>query len=192
MRDALYNLLHDADRSAPAAPAHAVRELTKRVYRRRQRRRIGRGAAIAATLVLMAISPLIVQHLRPQQLARHDRPHDDAGAPRDRRTGSAQAELASLDTAIARHAQTADLLVAVEKRRATRDKNILLLAREDRTITQVQQQREQAARTLLGEAERLNAHSPGSSEAAQMYRRAIELFPDTSAATVAQRRLQQL
>jgi hypothetical protein len=89
------------------------------------------------------------------------------------------------------HARTADILLAGEKRRASLDRSRLTLSQND-AIDSIQQQRNRTALLLISQADRQGAQSPRDPQAADGYRRTIELFPETPAATIAAERLRQI
>lgn len=179
--DPIFDLLHKADSSAPPAPR--IDDLPRAVFRRHRRRRAVRAASLITCLVLLACSGVfLVQRTQTRQLVIATQP-----SPIDTRA----IELAAIDANIERHVRTADLLVAGEKRRQSRDRTQRSLERED-AIDMIQDQRNRAGLTLVSQGDRLNQQLQRSDDAVEVYRRAVELFPNTPAATIAAERLDRM
>ncbi len=176
--DPIFALLHKADASAPQMPR--IEDLPHAVIRRHRCRRIVRSGSLLGCLVVMICAgALFVQQMQSPQLTSTTRPSSENLA------------LAALNADVELHARTAKFLVAGEKRRASLDRSRRSIARDD-AIDVIQDERNRAGLTLVSHADRMNQQSQRADDAAEIYRRAMVLFPDTAAATIAAQRLEQL
>jgi len=183
--DELSQLLKQADRPAELDHA-ALRDLPARVLRRRGRRRVVRASALLLVLLIASVSIVTLLEQPPQ--GRTGQVAKVTTRPVERTVDV----LATIDSQIDLHARTAAMLTSIEQSRARSARaNQREAAREDVLLIN-DRARDQAAMLLLQRADRLSNDPSDSGAAAEQYRRAIELFPDTAAAAVAQRRLDQI
>lgn len=180
--DPLFNLLRDADGSAP--PLTARRDgLSARVFRGYRRRRIVRSSgAVVLLLIMISSGAVLVQRVETSHIV-HTTPAADIQTENP--------ALIALDANVQLHTRTAELLVAGERRRQVIDRSQRSLTRDD-ALEVIQQQRNRAGLTLISQADRIGADPGRSEDAAEVYRRTIELFPNTPAASIAVRRLAQI
>jgi hypothetical protein len=187
----LRRLLQQADATAGPPPRigdHLAARVRGRVLRRRRVAfRLSAAAAIvlaAGVTVLMSYSPTRRGPLAGAGIARSEpvaTPHGDV-----------RAELARLD-------REAEIRIAVARRTA----EILTQRRlaESRTLQQpaiadpvadAQREVEQAAYTLVSQADRMCRDMNLCATAVVNYQRVVELFPETPWATVARQRLEEI
>jgi hypothetical protein len=183
--DELLQLLKRADEPAKLAP-HALRDLPARVLRRRSRRRVARASAMLMVLLVGSIS-IVTLLERPEQ-QRAGLIANVTTLPSEPRANV----LATIDSQIDLHARTAAMLTSIEQSRARSARASQRDAGREDVLLVNDRARDQAAMLLLQRADRLSNDASDSGAAAKQYRRAIELFPDTPAAAVAQRRLDQI
>lgn len=184
MNDPLRNLLMDADARA-ATPGRLVPDLPQRVYRRHRRKRIIRSGALVVLLLSVALSGLLLQRVDTGQMAEGDEATTQPDFPRPGR----DVQLVALNVTADVHARTAAMLRAGERRRDSMERSQVSLARIDPTVT-VRRERNRFALARVAEADRLAGHPDGVRDAVKIYRRTIELFPDTPAADIAAKRLE--
>jgi hypothetical protein len=184
--DELLQLLKRADEPAKLAP-HALRDLPARVLRRRSRRRVARASAMLMVLLVGSIS-IVTLLERPEQQQRAGLIANVTTLPSEPRANV----LATIDSQIDLHSRTAAMLTSIEQSRARSARASQRDAGREDVLLVNDRARDQAAMLLLQRADRLSNDASDSGAAAKQYRRAIELFPDTPAAAVAQRRLDQI
>jgi|SRR5687768_11341452 len=195
-RDPLFDLLKHAD--ADTAPQRgSATDLARRVYRRHRRRQVVRTAGVFAVLASVALSGVVLQRLVTPRPASPElvttQPAETDSTPPTSAPGASQDQIAlvALGTAADLHARTADMLTASERRRDAIDRAAEAMSRAD-PIDVVRQQKNRIALTRVSEADRI-ADRPGrAGEAMRIYQQTIELFPDTPAADIAARRLENL
>jgi hypothetical protein len=179
--DRLEELLQQTDAQLPARPVAG--SLAKRVRERAARRaRTQIAVAIAASI---AITMIAMRGAHPRQ--RITAPSFPAGVAID--VAKSRAELARLDALATVYRRGAEQIEAVQADQATRQgvERQFLLARDP--LAHLAEARDRAARIMLLDADRLK-QTPGEQPRAQaIYRRAVELFPDTAAAREAADRL---
>ena len=177
--DPLLPLLRSADAGSPPPPAPPGLAEKVRARAKRQRRRAA-IAAVACVSLLSAIgSALLVRPPAREGL--------EVATSRDLEAEARQAALeAEVRLAVARR------ISAAERRRSTAASLSRALAAAAPTWAEhVAAQREQAALTLLDQADRFHARAGSSADALATYRRAVALFPDTESADVARQRIVQ-
>ena len=188
MNDPLHNLLKRADEtywSSSSSTTTTPRriDLPRRVYRRHRRNQAIRSGAIVAMLLSVALVGFVLQRVDQPQVVRRE----DQSSPVSQ--GDAQFTSLSADADV--HSRTADLLCASERRRDGLEKSLESLSRTD-PRDEIREQKNQFALTRVSEADRLAEHPQRANDAMKIYQRTIELFPDTPAADIAARRLEQL
>jgi hypothetical protein len=186
VKDPIYEILRNADgaATAPSVP-HA---LADRVLARRRRRRATRmtfSLALMAALVLAIATMLFLTSSQPsRQLAATKRVSPGLPVERALATGSALDPLARVSELAAQR------LVGLERANEQAAEARRRISRPDARLA-MDHQRARAAMTLLRQAQRMRTPSDTTQAADARYRLVIELFPDTPAATIAQRRLNQ-
>jgi hypothetical protein len=163
-------LLRDVDASVQAPPALAADELGRLVRRRHARRLTAGRLAVAALLLITVVAPTFVAKRRP--IASE---------------ASARVELARLDDEARRHARAAELLLEQERTSTSRSRAVAV-----DPSWWLRRERAEAAQAMVRSADRLFSTNGDRAAAAAAYRRAIELFPDTPAASTASRRLESI
>lgn len=175
--DELSNLLRAAD----VAPPAYGEDFAAAVVRRRRRRRATRLAAGSTALLLAAslATALIftrTDRSRSQLAAEHVPPPEPLTL--------AFAQESSI------HELTLEKLAAMRRIRQRVTDADARASRPDARLAMARQ-REQAAMTLLQQAMRMSSDSARSIQADASFRLVIDLFPDTTAADVARRRMQK-
>jgi hypothetical protein len=171
-RDPLEQLLRSADASPPG---RSDSDLVGQV-RRRARRSDRIRSTVASALVLIGVAIGAVALLQPST---HQPPTALAPDPI-----AVKAELARLDQEADRHSALADQMMQTEI--STARPNLAELARD------LQRERDEAALSLIYEAETLAPLPAQRPAAVALYRRAIDLFPQTHWAALAKQRLEAL
>lgn len=158
------------------------RELARQVRERARRR--GRMRGSAAVLALALCASALVYRLSPSRPLAPDHP-----AIRTGQTARKLAiELAQLDRVALRYERAAEALRQVELNDQRLQRVNEAMARPG-PLEQLESTRARAALILLRDADRIGERPGGQARAAQQYRRAIELFPETPAAQSARQRL---
>lgn len=192
--DRLEQLLEDADRSA--SPPKGSADLAQHVFRTARRRAKARqsirlcGAAILASLVAWFVwaKPRPKIAIDSRNLVRA---HPTLVSSEIKQV---KVELAELDLQASLHEQTAKALVQfrrADRRRIHADSERALLMTQD-PQARLDEQRELAAYIIVERGDRLLRQSNDGSAAAAVYRRAIELFPDSAQASIARQRLEHI
>ena len=176
--------LHAADAAAPLPlqPGLADRVRT-RARRQRRNRQIAAGS-LALSIVAVGLT---------LTLLRRDRGTLPPPVVAQQKVGPITSDRLGDDVILA--SREADVRLAVARRLVTaeRQRRVARLAESLPTAADpVAAHREQAALTLVDYAERLQGRVVRPIDALATYRRAIELFPETPAADVARRRIEQL
>lgn len=176
--ESLSNLLHEAD----VTPRALRSDLPARVLRRRRNRRVVRACASSTAMLMIAFAGCwIIWQRNPRTL-------DVATTQAQPATG---ARSMPFDAQLAVYEQTAERLVSAQESRTRRERASDRAPAPDALVA-MQSQREQAAMTLVQQAQRCSSDPARADAAAAKFRLAVELFPDTPAARVAQRRLDAL
>jgi len=175
--DELVNLLRAAD----VAPSPRGEDFIDAVIRRRRRRRAMRlTAGSTALLLALSLAAALIftraDQSRPQLAAVH--------APPAEPVTTALARESSL------HELTIQKLAAMQRVRQRVTDADARASRPDARQAMARQ-REQAAMTLVQQAMRMSSDSARSAQAEANLRLVIDLFPDTTAADVARRRMQK-
>ncbi|HEY2584194.1 MAG TPA: hypothetical protein VGI81_00355 [Tepidisphaeraceae bacterium] len=181
--DRLEELLSRTDAQLPAPPHAGARALAERVRARSARRAKARLAiAVAGSIALTTIA-LHWAHPRPRIAG----PAHPTTVAID--VASSRAALARLDALAKVYRRGAEQVEAMQREQETRQETgrQLRLARDP--LAHLAEARDRAARIMLLDADRLQG-TPGEQPRAQaLYRRAVQLFPDTAAAREAADRL---
>ena len=183
-------LLRRAD-AAAGRPA-LVPDLAGRVLRRarRRRRRAVVGLAAAASVLLAAGATLLLSTDRaaptapPEHVADTQRPVRPGGAERLRE------EIARLRAEADSRMAVVEHMLALERRREKAKPYRRHVAVAD-PAEQIQQQMDKAALVMVYQADRLSRQLNLRAPAMAIYRRTIELFPETHWAGVARQRLHE-
>lgn len=179
-RDTLEYLLAEADAKLPPPPTGPLveRVRARAVHRARVRVALAAAAclAIAATIIYSTRSrPIVVRETGPKHWA------PDSGQWR--------AQLAALDATAAMHQKTAEDLMAAEQKNDALQKLEMKVILAAEPLTYLDRARDRAARIILMDGDRNAEQSGGNTRAKEAYRRAAQLFPETSAAREALKRL---
>ena len=185
MNDPLFNLLKHADASDVSVP-RAIADLPQRVYRRHRRRQVIRSSAVAALLLSVALSGLVLQRIDTRQVVIVE-PTTQPQQPRP----EPEIQFVVLGAAADLHTRTADLLRAGERRRDVMERSQATLSRVDPAVL-IRREKNQFALSRVSEADRLSDHPDRADDAIKIYRQTIELFPDTPAANIAAKRLEHI
>lgn len=181
MPDSLFKLLRDAD---SAIVPTLDEDLVRSVYRRHRLRQATRATAAVCLVAAVGIGTALFMQSNPT-------PQPRLVTSQPARVSAPDMQLIALEAELDLHTRTADLLLAGERRRQSIQKSQRTLDQED-ALDDIQRQRNRAALTLVSQGDRMAAQPERTTEAVEAYRRTIELFPDTSAATIAAERLAQL
>jgi hypothetical protein len=188
MSDSLRQLLARADAAsaAPAGPADLAHRIIARGRRRSHRRRVMGGAAVALAIACIAFFAAL--HHRPA--APHAIPpiaHPATGPSADQ----LRASLARVESEIRAQTAVADGMMAMERRLAARERLRAAEARPD-VLHEIDAQRDDAARLLVYQAQRLMAQPATRPSGVEALQRVIDLFPNSAWASVARQKLAQL
>ena len=190
--DRLAILLRQAD--ADAAPPALRADVVGRVRRRRQRRIAVRSIA-ASLMVVLATGWFWMHRPSPPKttVARHtDAPRHAAPAPAAFDARTIQIELAQCQAEARLHELTVEAMLRIEKQERAR----LAAAPKPRdaldVLGQLAVQRDIAAHVIVDGGDRMLKSPGGRAQAADAYRRVLDLFPDSREAAVARQRLEQL
>lgn len=178
-REALADLLRDADAAAPPPPTLPL-DLAGRVRRKAAAQARRRRNTAAAALVVAGATAAAWVALPPQ--ADVERAVVTATAPAAPAT-VARSELVLLRAQAAMHSTVAATLQSREDRRRIA---------EPAAAPTVQSERDKAALALLDHADRLRRDLNQVDAALAAYRRTVEMFPETRWAAVARARIEQL
>lgn len=169
--DPIGQLLSRAEADMDVESRVDARELAERVRRRHRRRMVVARAAVVL-IVVGSVGLIASVQVRSR-------------APVVASVESIRRELADLDAEAARHERAALVLASVKlKPTAT--------ARAADPQLWLDRQRREAAQAIVRTADRLYSVNRDPVQAAAEYRRAIRLFPDTSASATASQRLERL
>lgn len=171
--DPLKHLLQHADSAPPLAGGSNIVSYVKRRAKRNER--ITSAATVAVLLIGFGLAASYV--LTPRMA--HNRPVVLKPDP-----AVAKAEIERLNAEANRHAQIADRLMQLEVASAPSD-----AADVQRDL---QRQRDEAALSLIYQAETLAPVPAQRPAAVALYQKAIDLFPQTHWASVAKQRIEAL
>ncbi|MGE5610228.1 MAG: hypothetical protein ACM359_13320 [Bacillota bacterium] len=179
--DRIKELLQHADQAnTPPAPQNLAQHVRQRVKQQHQLRIIGATVAILLSCLLTGL--YLIQRPHPEhQIARQNPVHRQ----------SIQTELARLEAEAQLHTLVAERMWAMEnltQRTLAAEKTASTLS----PLAIIEQQRQRAALIIVDQADRHLLNNNQHQAAAKEYRQAIALFPETHAATLAQRRLEQM
>ena len=174
-RDALCELLAKADEASP--PPAISGDLPARVRARRRRQDRRRGVAALGLLIAATAGAL---------LWRPGGPRSPVANENDLR--NARAELAQLDKEAKRYEKRADQLKQIESALPRLSAADYAMLQSD-PLQPLHEARQRAALILVRDGDRLRADPQERQQAAELYRRACSLFPDTPAGQQAQSRL---
>jgi hypothetical protein len=169
--DPLADLLRTADAAQP--PPEQRGDVAGRVYRKARRQRAGQGLIVAAFVIGAGVS---VWFSRPP--ARHS-----TIASAD--LAQLRRECAQFDADAEMHERTAQLMMSHERAASRR-----VGAADDRDLVTLQLER--SALILVNQGEHLLREPDARTEAADAFRRVVELFPQSRGAAVARERLDQI
>lgn len=182
-RDKLEDLLGRADAEFP--PQSGASGLVDRVRARALRRARAQVALVA--LGSVAIAAIVLHSAPPQPMTASER----IPARKTSQVDTWRAELAGLEATAELHQRTAEDLMAVERRaEVSRQIETELLPAQD-PLSYLQEARDRAARVMLMDAKRLRTLPGGEAQAAEIDRRAEQLFPDTDAVRETMARLKR-
>ncbi|MBN1489464.1 MAG: hypothetical protein JXA69_06050 [Phycisphaerae bacterium] len=190
MTDSIEQLLRAADRAAsppPIAPADLAGHVRRLARRRRTLRAVG-GAAAAAMVVLAVGS----RFLMPQAGPTAESPIATGPQP------ATQNEVTQLRAEIAALRQEADAALALARQLAAERQRQDQVAALQRVIDgpdavdEVRREMDQAAFTIVYQADRMLRELNLPESAIESYRQAIRLFPDSPSAAVARQRLAEI
>ena len=199
--DPLAELLRRADAASPPPPFgdDLAGRVRVRFRRRRQVRRVA-GASAFGFVFLIAMFAIVRFASRPVPA-----PQLTAVTPLPTtlRTSPVVVEVQDPKVLVAemrRARAEADARLAFTKRVLAAERHRFNMARlneanhvpEPLRIQRIAMLRDEAALTLIGQAEGLKTRAQSPLDALATYRRAMELFPDTPAAAVARQRLSEL
>ena len=179
--DRLEELLRHADAHLPPRPAAGA--LLERVRARGSRRT--RAQVSLAIIASLAIATITMHWTHPRT-----RVAGPASAkPTVLDVAQCRAELARLDALAALHRRAADAIEAIQREQSSGQQVAQHLLHARDPLAHLAEARDRAARIMLLDADRLQA-TPGEQPRVQaIYRRAVQLFPDTAAAHEAAERL---
>jgi hypothetical protein len=172
-------LLREADQSALGG-ARQVEDLSERVFRRHRRRRVTRAVSVSAVLGLVACTTAVLLQSPPTTTVQ-----------KPTRVQVDNLEVLWIDADIEKHARAADVLEAGERRRNAAGRRSPTPRSADILLT-IDDERNRAALTLVSQADRLIEIPTSATDAIDIYRHVVELFPNSPAALVAARRLEQI
>ena len=170
-QDPLAELLRTADAAQPLPEQRG--DVAGRVHRRARRRRAGQGLIVAALVIGAGVS---IWFSRPP--ARHA-----TIASAD--VAQLRRECAQFDADAEIHERTAQLMMSHERAASRR-----IGAADDRDALALQLER--SALILVNRGEHLLREPDARTEAADAFRRVLELFPQSRGAAVARERLNQI
>jgi hypothetical protein len=190
--DPLGKLLRDVDAAQPlrGSSRSSSDDLVAQV-RRRARRQVQARRAAAAAALLVAIGGAVVWHASlpssPSKVIVLATSPTTAIAPAPVDTAQLQRELARLNAEAELHQQTAIRILARE--RAAAAAPVVAAPDANQALTA---QVERSALTMVNRGNSL-LHVPGAkAEAAESFKRVLELFPQSQAAAMARQRLDQI
>ena len=143
-------------------------DMARRVRGKERRQRVRRSLATGMAIVVLGMVAILIPRKRPEPVVRMER-------------------ASVLDT----DGKVAELVADILKKDAS-DKRTISASEADDYLWQVSQERNRAALILVRGGDRIYAESHDRPTAETDYRLAIQLFPNSPAAGVAQQRLRAL